>query len=292
VTVSYERQIARPFPSSTIHPSSDPLQTAAAADEQAVMECSLALLWRELAGGVSSVVDAFYTETRCGLVLGPRKPAGAGALGGRRLQVLQSMLSGVCQKRIAIELQLAPSTVALNARQGLESMGVSCRPSRVHPLLMLMATAELDGNGSVGRLGYLRRSTEELRVIGINRPDLRLSRLLSEAQCAVVGGLVEGRAYAAIADQRGTSPRTIANQLAEAFRKLQVSGRSELLVRLFVLDGMCRGRDARAVLDAVAPAHTQRSPISSKGSRTQRDCRTSGVRLLSSLTALASARGA
>jgi hypothetical protein len=44
-----------------------------------------------------------------------------------------------------------------------------------------------------------------------------------------VRGLLEGRNYLEIAKKRGTSTRTVANQLAAAFRRLGVSGRASLL---------------------------------------------------------------
>jgi DNA-binding CsgD family transcriptional regulator len=48
--------------------------------------------------------------------------------------------------------------------------------------------------------------------------------------------LVEGASYGEIARRRGTSTRTIANQITAVFRRMRVSGRSELLLRLFACD--------------------------------------------------------
>src|SRR3954464_1194632 len=76
-------------------------------------------LWHELISGACRVVDAFFTEERCYVIVTmPKAPTER--LAGRRLTILQGVLCGEGQKSIAIELKLAPSTVALNARLALE----------------------------------------------------------------------------------------------------------------------------------------------------------------------------
>jgi DNA-binding CsgD family transcriptional regulator len=51
---------------------------------------------------------------------------------------------------------------------------------------------------------------------------------LSPAERAVVAAALQGLSTRDIARQRSTSPRTVANQLASAFHKLNVHSRSEL----------------------------------------------------------------
>jgi DNA-binding CsgD family transcriptional regulator len=51
---------------------------------------------------------------------------------------------------------------------------------------------------------------------------------LSESERDVVTRALRGFSNAEIATQRGTSPRTIANQMARVFRKLGVQSRHEL----------------------------------------------------------------
>jgi len=214
--------------------------TAAMVDEQARSEVDLSLTWRELVQRCSTVVSTFFSATRCGVVLAEAAPQAAPPLGGRRLEIIESVLSGMSQNRLAIELALAPSTVALNARLALEGLGVSSRPSRVHPLLMLSATAARNRSLVTGSLSFIQNGGRELRIVGIPRPDRRLVGVLPAAELAVVGCLLEGCCYTEIAQRRRTSERTIANQIAGAFRRLRVSGRSELLQRLFALEGAVR----------------------------------------------------
>lgn len=205
---------------------------AQAVDARASVELSLPLLWRELTRGLCKIVDGFFTPSRCLLVTSPAQHAVP--LEGRRLHVIEAILAGIGQKSIAIELGLAPSTVALNARLALEALGAHTRPSRVHPLLMLSALASRAQHpGATGALSYLDDEQAPLRVISISRPDVPLESTLPRAELAVIRSLVEGVSYAEIARRRGTSTRTIANQITAVFRRMKVSGRSELLLRLF-----------------------------------------------------------
>jgi DNA-binding NarL/FixJ family response regulator len=59
-----------------------------------------------------------------------------------------------------------------------------------------------------------------------------LPRTLSSAERAVAEAVLRGCSYAEIARERGSSPRTVANQLACAFRKLGVRSRAELAAKL------------------------------------------------------------
>ena len=203
------------------------------ADAAATVQMSLALLWKELSLGLCKVVATFFTDAKCVMLTSvagePVTP-----LEGRRLAILEQVLSGVGQKRIAIELELAPSTVALNARLALGSLGISCRPSRAHPLLMLSAKmATVHDLRSAADLSFIETDSGIVRVLSVARPDLALHRALPPAELAVVASLIEGVCYREIAERRGTSMRTIANQITAVFRRLKVSGRSELLLSLF-----------------------------------------------------------
>jgi DNA-binding NarL/FixJ family response regulator len=63
---------------------------------------------------------------------------------------------------------------------------------------------------------------------------------LSAAERAVVAAALRGCSHAEIARERGSSPRTIANQLACAFRKLEVRSRAELAAKLVARDPSLR----------------------------------------------------
>lgn len=55
---------------------------------------------------------------------------------------------------------------------------------------------------------------------------------LTKAEAAVAVLVLEGRSDAEIAAVRGVSKRTVANQIAAVFRKLDVRSRVELVARL------------------------------------------------------------
>lgn len=197
---------------------------------------SLALLWRELSLGLCRIVDTFFDDERCYLVTTPNP--GAKPLEGRRLQILEAVVAGVEQKTVAIDFDLAPSTIALTARMGLSALGVQCRPSRVHPLLMLAAIATRQRDPRIlASLSFFSIGETQLRVLSVARPDKALAGSLPPAELAVIRSFVEGASYSSISSERGTSPRTIANQITAVFRRLKVSGRGELMLRLFADSG-------------------------------------------------------
>lgn len=207
---------------------------AIAADASSTTDINLSSLWRELVRGISCVVDSFFSESRCYLVLSHRPKGLATPVEGRRLEILEAVLGGLRQKNIAIDLKLAPSTVALNSRLALESLGVHGKPSRAHPILMLAATAMNETKLMLARSAtFVGGDASDLRVIGLPRPDRRLQQTLPPAELAVIRLLVEGLSYQDIASARGTATRTIANQITAVFRRLQVSGRNELVQRLW-----------------------------------------------------------
>jgi DNA-binding CsgD family transcriptional regulator len=228
---------------------------ASAADRLATLEIGLALVWQELTRGLCRVVDSYFTVDRC-LLLTTKTVGRAVPIEPHRLRVLEAVLIGGAQKVAAIELSLAPSTIALNAQQALLALGVQCRPSHLHPMLMVAAqAARCPDSNATGSLSFVNRGAAETRVVSIVRPERALLNLLSAAELAVAGHLVEGDCYAEIGRRRGTSPRTVANQIAAVFRRLGVSGRAELLLELFA-----RGADLPGCRLAGARGSSESSP--------------------------------
>lgn len=207
-------------------------------DARSDQELNLMQFWRELARGSYAVADDFFSQERCYLVLKPMAEGTLQPVTGRRLEIVEAVLSGLPQKNVASDLHLAPSTIALNSRLALESRGVNCKPSRAHPLLMLAARVAVEGRRTFVRYSSLMsRDGGELRVLSATRPDRALEKHLPSAELAVIRRLIEGQSYARIAAERGTSTRTIANQITAVFRRLRVSGRNELVQRLFLDQG-------------------------------------------------------
>jgi DNA-binding CsgD family transcriptional regulator len=210
--------------------------SAISADQASVDEVSLSSVWSELTSGESVVVDSFLTEDRCYLILNRgagerpvawRKPC------ARRVHILERTLLEGNQKGVAIDLGLAPSTVALLTKQCLKSLGLACTPSRVPPHLVMAAhAARRAREHHPARSCELHDAHASYRVVSVARPDFRLASLLTPAEFLVARLLVEGKSHAEIAARRRTTLRTVANQLAAAFHRLGVSGRLDLLGQL------------------------------------------------------------
>jgi DNA-binding CsgD family transcriptional regulator len=200
---------------------------------------SLSALWTELINGSCKVQAAEFTELTCALVVtrAPLTPSvqrkRAKRLSQRDIEVLeQSLLAGV-RKSVAVDFGLCPSSIAEILRRGFAFMGLSCWPSRMPLLLVMAAHAEHMSEASrSAKLLTLQNQQISKQTFSAARPDLALGDVLSPAEHAVTRLLIEGHSYTEIAQLRGTSRRTVANQIASAFRQLGVSGRAELLCSL------------------------------------------------------------
>jgi DNA-binding NarL/FixJ family response regulator len=73
---------------------------------------------------------------------------------------------------------------------------------------------------------------DEYAVLSIPADAPALPASLTEAERQICQLVFEGASNAAIARRRGTSVRTVANQLASIYQKLGVSSRIELVARL------------------------------------------------------------
>ena len=63
-------------------------------------------------------------------------------------------------------------------------------------------------------------------------PELKLPASITPTERDVIALVLEGLPSAQIAARRGTSPRTIANQLRSIYKKLGVASRTELVLAL------------------------------------------------------------
>jgi DNA-binding NarL/FixJ family response regulator len=176
-------------------------------------------LWPELLAGRWSLLDAF-TSAGTRYLVAYKNPEGATlrTLHERERAVLELALAGHSGKWIAFELGLSESTVARTLRTALRRIGATDTAPLVgvHSALF----APLDGVAPGIDL-QVARLTPATTSVG-----------LSDAERAVVTGILGGKRIAAIARERGTSPRTVSNQIASVYKKLGVSSRREVLALL------------------------------------------------------------
>jgi DNA-binding NarL/FixJ family response regulator len=178
-------------------------------------------LWDALLAGQWSLLDAF-TAGGVRYVVARRNSADDAApraLGERERAVLELVLAGRSGKWIALDLHVSESTVARALRTALRRVGV------------------VDTVALAGIKGALFETIED-PTTGIDLAIARLSVVatgvpaLSDAERGVMTGILDGKRVAAIAHERGTSPRTVANQISSIYKKLGVSSRREILALL------------------------------------------------------------
>lgn len=189
---------------------------------------SCAVLWWKLVHRELDIRARFATAEREYLLLGHKAPP-AEPLCGRRLQILESVLSGTGRKAMAYDLGISPSTVAQALSAALRDMGLECSPARIPPLLVVLARAARGERVGSDVTTSLLELAEGSFVVVAKDMDCPQFRVLAPAQRAVLRQVVHGSSYAEIAASRHTSSRTVANQVAAACRRLGVSGRSDLL---------------------------------------------------------------
>ncbi|MGH0037825.1 MAG: helix-turn-helix transcriptional regulator [Myxococcota bacterium] len=191
-------------------------------------------LWEGLVGGRWSLVDRFESDGRRYLLAVPNDPevGDPRGLSRRERQVAEFVGLGRASKEIAYALGLSTSAVSNAERRVRQKLGLGSRSE--------LATFFAPGG--------LRRRLTELEVEGASvllatAPlvvEGRLARLTeAEREAALLA--VQGATNTAIAARRGTSERTVANQLASAFRKLGVHSRAELAATLSGADGQDDG---------------------------------------------------
>lgn len=180
-------------------------------------------IWSRL--GVLRVVLSVSPRGERVFVLGER---GGALLTRREHDVLRLLGRGCANKEIAFELAIGRASVvrdvaaleqklAVGTRLELALLAAMLDPSEPKPSVAISEIAV------AGRAHYVVRATFSAH---------RTWATLSSSQREIVTLALSGLDGAQIARQRGTAERTIANQLASAFRKVGVSGRTAFATAL------------------------------------------------------------
>ena len=178
-------------------------------------------LWTGLVDGRWSLLDRFESDGRRFVVAhrnDPRVPDPRG-LTPTELRAAELLGSGRTTKEIAYELGVSPSAVTNASARVRKKLGLESTPE----LVSFFAPG-----GIRARLARFALSGAELVVGSLPEVEERLAAHLSGAERDVALELLRGRTNESIAQGRGTSESTVANQVASIFRKLGVSSRSEL----------------------------------------------------------------
>lgn len=190
---------------------------------------SAARFWEGVLEGAFDVGASAASGSRLTTILRARRPSEQRRATPRERAILGRVISGELQKSVALDLQLAPSTVATDFARVLAKIGIH-RPSPTIPLpvvvlaqkaLRVAPAADLEleesseGDGSV--------------VIGAGRLDYRNCPSLTHAERAVAQLVAEGFTRKDIAHRRETSVHTVANQVSAVLTRLRVTGRFALI---------------------------------------------------------------
>ena len=113
-------------------------------------------------------------------------------------------------KHLRYALGLAEGTITHHLRLALRKVGMSSRAELVQVTTEIAMRAMMGGDARCDATAARRDA-------------------LTAAEQAVVDGVIAGHSNERIATSRGVSPRTVANQLTNVYRKLGLHGRHELV---------------------------------------------------------------
>jgi DNA-binding NarL/FixJ family response regulator len=186
-------------------------------------------VWESICSRRRRIRDAFCTEDSCHFLL----ETGSGLpLSARQVQILDRVLAGHTQQELCVEHKLCAATVSQAVSKTLHMIGLECRVASVPALLVMVAHAARRGLSLTAHVAEVEIDGVKVQLVRADRPDRELDPRLSSAEQTVLRLIVEGLSNAEIGARRHTSTGTVANQAGAIFRKLQVSGRGELLARL------------------------------------------------------------
>jgi DNA-binding NarL/FixJ family response regulator len=244
-------------------PTLSEVRYAAAFDEAVASGDGLGVSGPPVAPTPAAALEAFLegrlrlvavTRSESGLVLWVRRTQQ-----GRRVatlpkerRVLSFLVGGASQKQIAYEIGVSAPAVSICVRNLLARLGLG---QTLHLIMLVRAVHGISEPELVAmsRLSASRIGFEPAELALQVAPDPEAITRLSLAELDVTLAALEGHDNSTIAAQRRTCLRTVVNQLAAVFRKLQISGRLELASRL-TLPGSCTPPSARLRRLAAAAA--------------------------------------
>lgn len=141
---------------------------------------------------------------------------------------------GAEEIRLAVDRALGGSIKVLSSQTGWTYSAVAQRIASVMRKLRFCSQAQLVALLNLPSLTAtrIRSGSADYLIVTYPAPRWSLPSCLSRTEKSVVLDLVAGASQQTIARRRGTSPRTVANQVASIYSKLKVHSRIELFVAL------------------------------------------------------------
>jgi DNA-binding CsgD family transcriptional regulator len=185
--------------------------------------------WHGLVDGRWSLVDRFDTDGKRFVVAvknDPAHPDPRGLTPGER-QVAEYVGMGRSTKEIGYILGVSDAAVTNSTARVEQKLGLSSRAE---------ITSFFAQSGLRRRLAEVAFAEEQLLIGAYPLIDATSVSCLTQAEREVTAQIIAGSTNFDIAARRGSSVRTIANQINSIFTKLNVRSRSELAARLQARD--------------------------------------------------------
>jgi DNA-binding NarL/FixJ family response regulator len=188
-------------------------------DVACLLEC-----WTSQGAAGWTIVDHFERDGERWIVVWPNLMArhGPRSLDANERRMLALVLEGSTNRAAAAELGLSFASASRTLASAMRKLGL-----RDLATLSSWRSRELDGE-----LLRLPLGIAGLVAIGVPTAAAHEVDGLTSGERAVLGELVRGRSNREIGSLRGTSERTVANQVQAIFDKLGVGSRRELLHRI------------------------------------------------------------
>ncbi len=214
---------ARPVPQShESHTRLSPRAVAAAAEHHSVHQAGR-LNRDALLDGYWRAVDVERRDAELRVLI----EENSAILTTRERQVVQSLMVGQTDRELAKSLGITRQCVCGHLGNGLGKLGLD---SRFPALQVWRVLAEIE-KGRAGRATMAEVEYGGTRLISLRcgiapRPEIEVR--LSSAETDVAWLVCDGLSNRDIAFRRGSAERTVANQVASIFHKLDVSRRFEV----------------------------------------------------------------
>lgn len=153
--------------------------------------------------------------------------SGGGLMSTREHEVLEAVLSGVSDRELSVRMGITRQCVCGHLGNSVSKLGTESRFTALQAWRVL-AEAEKGraGRASLAEVAYGDEKLVSLRCDIPPRPEIEVR--LSSAETHVAWLVCDGLSNRDIALARGTAERTVANQVASIFNKLEVCRRFDL----------------------------------------------------------------
>lgn len=190
-------------------------------------------IWNKLLSAELRFRNAVWNDGRCIVVFRRNQaPARQFGLTNRERTVLVRTLQGERQKLIAAEAKIAASTVANSLKSARIKLGFEDRLDAA-PLATLIVANGTDDASIYPQRNIFSVNRGEWYVASSPRPDWSDFPEITRSERLIAHAIIEGRTNTEIAIARETSVHTVENQVASLFRKVNASGRFDLIRVLY-----------------------------------------------------------